>query len=154
MALTCTRGHLNFKSFLGEVPQTPLQREGITPSRALPQRTAFRLQWQLAFGQMTLNLLITFLKCWQHCRPRVQLVPPQTRSVQKWSTTAWDSLMGCFECTDWLVFEDTAYNISELADSVCSYNKFLCWDSSAKENPLKFFQIISPGWQNRVKESP
>ena len=68
-------------------------------------------------------------------RPRVQREPLQTRSVQVWSAASQDTFKGCFECTDWSVFEDTASSVSELADTVCS----LCRKRDTQETGQDLF---------------
>ncbi len=84
-------------------------------------------------------------------RPLVQRVPPQLRSVQKWSADAWDALIGCFECTDWTVFVNTASNVSELADTVCCYVHF-CAESVVARKTVKVFSNNKPWVTKQVRE--
>ena len=84
-------------------------------------------------------------------RPLVQRVPPETKLVQDWSPVGWESLKGCFECTDWSVFIDTATDVSELADTVCSYINF-CVKSVILRKSVKIFSNNKPWVTKHVKE--
>ena len=71
--------------------------------------------------------------------------------MQDWTTASRDTLKGCFECTDWSVFEDTASTASELANTVCSYRNF-CVETVIPRKQVKTFLNNKPLVTNPVKE--
>lgn len=84
-------------------------------------------------------------------RPLVQREPPVTRSVLSWTKEAWDSLKGCFDCTDWSVFTQAAQNVNELAETVCDYVNF-CVDSCVPRKTVKVFANNKPWVTKNIKE--
>ena len=77
---------------------------------------------------------------------------PKIRILQDWSTGGWErSLKGCFLCTDWSVFMEMATDVSELADTVCSYISF-CVECVIPRKSVKIFSHNKPWVTKRVKE--
>ena len=50
---------------------------------------------------------------------------------------------GCFECTDWTLFMDSALNMDEWTDTVCSYISF-CEDSVVPKKYVKVYANDKP----------
>ncbi|GFR67507.1 endonuclease domain of the non-LTR retrotransposon LINE-1 [Elysia marginata] len=68
-------------------------------------------------GRSDHNMVSLSPKFW----PLVQRQPPIKNTVMAWSKDTWDSLRDAFERTDWSVFNNTAQNVNEVAETVCSY---------------------------------
>jgi len=62
----------------------------------------------------------------------------KTREIKVWSEDAVSKLQGCFDCTDWSVFKDSASDIDEVTDTVCSYITF-CEDSVIPKKHVKMY---------------
>ena len=46
---------------------------------------------------------------------------PAVKSVKQWTDPAIETLQDCFDCTDWDMFKESACDINEYTDTVCSY---------------------------------
>ena len=46
-------------------------------------------------------------------KQQLKCVKPTVKTVKQWSVNAMETLRGCFECTDWGVFNETATDIHE-----------------------------------------
>ena len=57
-------------------------------------------------------------------RPVVLRQKLRTINVQQWSVENLEVLQAAFDCTDWLVFEETAKDLDELTETVCGYISF------------------------------
>ena len=49
----------------------------------------------------------------------------QSRDVKVWANDAVSSLQGCFDCTDWGMFEESCEDLDKSTNVVCSYSAFL-----------------------------
>ncbi|GFR65895.1 hypothetical protein ElyMa_000214000 [Elysia marginata] len=76
-------------------------------------------------------------------RPLVQREPPIKDTVMAWSKDTWDTLRDAFERTDWSVFNNTAQNVNEVAETVCSYIKF-CVNNIVPKKTIKSFPNNKP----------
>ena len=82
--------------------------------------------------------------------PRVQREPPMTHTVSTWTKEAWETLQGCFECTDWSVFIDSAGDVNTTADAVCDYINF-CVDSVIPVRTVKIYSNNKPWVSKNIK---
>jgi hypothetical protein len=63
--------------------------------------------------------------------------------VKVWSADCIERLQGCFECTDWNVFLDSAVNVHTAADVVSDYITF-CEDMLVPKKEIKVFPNNKP----------
>ena len=57
-------------------------------------------------------------------RQELKAVKPVKKTVKKWSPESTEALRGCFECTDWSVFEHACTDLDEYTDTVTAYVSF------------------------------
>ncbi|XP_068507262.1 uncharacterized protein [Syngnathus scovelli] len=57
-------------------------------------------------------------------RQKLKTSKPVVRTVRKWTVESRQDLQGCFDCTDWSVFEAANSDLHELTDTVTSYISF------------------------------
>ena len=81
-------------------------------------------------------------------RPVVQRVKPTTCTVKVWSKEAWDTLQGCFDCTDWSVFQG---DVHHLADTVGDYINF-CVDTVIPTKAVKIYPNSKPWVTGNIKQ--
>ncbi|KAJ8032344.1 hypothetical protein HOLleu_25852 [Holothuria leucospilota] len=68
--------------------------------------------------------------------------------MKLWNEEAVDQLRGCFECTDWTVFDDQ--NIHDTTITVTEYIKF-CVDTIIPERSLRLFPNSKPCVSEKLK---
>lgn len=83
-------------------------------------------------------------------KQRIKSVKPTEKTVKVWSTDSIEKLRGCFECTDWSVFEDTATNIDELTGVITDYTNF-CVDTVIPCKTVKIFANNKPWISKELK---
>ena len=54
-------------------------------------------------------------------RPGLKRGKVKTREIKDWKDESGSQIQGCFECTDWNVFKDSASDIDELTDTILLY---------------------------------
>ena len=54
-------------------------------------------------------------------RQKLKTVKPVKKTVKRWSPESTEALRGCFECTDWSVFEHACTDLDENRDTVTAY---------------------------------
>ena len=57
-------------------------------------------------------------------KQQLKCVKPTVKTVKQWSVNAMETIRGCFECTDWGVFNETATDIHEYTETVGDYITF------------------------------
>ena len=78
------------------------------------------------------------------------LEPPAKRTVLAWTPEVWDTLRGEFDTTDWSMFVNTAQDVNELAETVCSYINF-CVDTTVPRKTIKLFSNNKPWVTKEIK---
>lgn len=68
-----------------------------------------------------------------------------------WNEDSSLALQGCFECTDWTVFQDSCSDINELTDVVCSYISF-CKDFVLPTREVKLYPNNKQWISKDIKE--
>ncbi|GFS00713.1 hypothetical protein ElyMa_006405700 [Elysia marginata] len=81
----------------------------------------------------------------------VQCEPPIKNTVMAWSKDTWDTLLDAFERTDWSVFNNTAQNVNEVAETVCSYIKFCVDNTIVPKKTIKLFPNNKPWVTKHIK---
>lgn len=71
--------------------------------------------------------------------------------MKVWTNDAVSSLQGCFDCTDWGIFEESCEDLDELTDVVCSYSAF-CRDMLIPTKRVKIYPNNKP-WVNKSVKS-
>lgn len=75
----------------------------------------------------------------------------KNREKRLYSTLdACESLQGCFECTDWTCFSDSADNVHTLTDTVCSYINF-CVHNVIPTKTVKIYPNNKPWVSKNLK---
>lgn len=74
----------------------------------------------------------------------------QTKEVKVWTNDAVCALQGCFDCTNWGLFEESCEDLDELTDIVCSYSAF-CRDMFIPKK-VKIYPNKKP-WVNKSVKS-
>ena len=82
--------------------------------------------------------------------PIVQRIKPKTVHVKNSTAEAITRLQGAFECTDWIVFLESAVNINELAESVVQHIKF-CMDDCIPTKRRKIYSNNKPWITKHIK---
>ena len=67
-----------------------------------------------------------------------------------WTPEVWDTLRGEFDTTDWSMFVNTAQDVNELAETVCSYINF-CVDTTVPRKTIKLFSNNKPWVTKEIK---
>ena len=57
-------------------------------------------------------------------RQKLKSAKPVVKTVRKWTNESKLELQGCFDCTDWSVFEAASTSLIKLTDTVTSYISF------------------------------
>lgn len=84
----------------------------------------------------TINLIPVY-------RPMLKRGEVKTREIETWEDESVLKLQGCFNCTDWSVFIDSASDIDELVDAVCCYISF-CVDFIIPKKYVKVYANNKP----------
>ena len=79
-------------------------------------------------------------------RQKLRTEKPVVKTVKQWTTTAVETLQGCFDCTDWNVFKDEATDLDEYTEIVCDYISF-CENVCVPAKTIKIFPNDKP-WCN------
>jgi hypothetical protein len=61
-------------------------------------------------------------------KQKLKTVKPAVKTIKVWSAEALDTLRGCFECTDWSVFEEVCDSLDSKTDTITDYISF-CVDT-------------------------
>ena len=84
-------------------------------------------------------------------RPMLKRGEVKTREIEIWDDESVLKLQGCFDCTDWSVFIDSASDIYEMVDSVCCYISF-CVDSVIPSKHVKVYANNKPWVTSSLKQ--
>ncbi len=76
---------------------------------------------------------------------------PLSSTYMVWTNDAVLSLQGCFDCTDWEMFEESCEDLDELTDIVCSYSAS-CRDMLIPNKRVKIYPNNKP-WVNKSVKS-
>ncbi|CAI5677546.1 unnamed protein product [Oreochromis niloticus] len=68
-----------------------------------------------------------------------------------WTKDSCVALQGCFDCTDWSLFQESTSDLDELTDVVCSYISF-CKDSVVPVREFKTFPNNKPWFSKDIKD--
>lgn len=71
--------------------------------------------------------------------------------MKVWTDDAVCSRQGCFDCTDWEMFEESCEDLDELTDVVCSYSAF-CRDMLIPSKRVRIYPNNKP-WINKSVKS-
>ena len=83
-------------------------------------------------------------------RQKLKTVMPVKKTVKKWSPENPEALRGCFECTDWSVFEHACTDLDEYTDTVTAYVSF-CVKSCIPTRTVCVYAIDKPWFTKEVK---
>ena len=83
-------------------------------------------------------------------RARVCREPVTTKSIQRWTSDARDTLIGCMEATDWSVFTESETNLDTIVDTVTSYISW-CVDCIVSTKQVKVFPNGKPWINKQIK---
>ena len=84
-------------------------------------------------------------------RPGLKRGKVKTREIKDWNDESVSKLQGCFDCTDWNVFKDSASDIDELTDTVCCYISF-CEESAIPTKHVKVYANNKPWVTSSLKQ--
>ena len=85
-------------------------------------------------------------------KPMLKREKVKTKEVKVWSEDAVSKLQRCFDWSDWTVFEDSAKDIDELTDTVCSYITF-CEDIVIPKKYVKVYPNNKPWVTKSLKNA-
>lgn len=74
----------------------------------------------------------------------------ENKSIRKWSVDSSLALQGCFDCTNWEVFENSCSDIDDLTDVVSSYITF-CEDMLIPHKTAQTFANTKPWITKSIK---
>ena len=83
-------------------------------------------------------------------RQKLKTVMPVKKTVEKWSPESTEALRGCFECTDWSVFELACTDLDEYTDTVTAYVSF-CVESCIPTRTVCVYANDKPWFTKKVK---
>ena len=75
---------------------------------------------------------------------------PVKKTVKRWSPESTEALRGCFECTDWSVFEHAYIDLDENTDTVTVYVSF-CVESCIPTRTVCVYAKDKPWFTKEVK---
>lgn len=73
-----------------------------------------------------------------------------TKEVKIWSEESTACLQGCFDCTDWEMFNDSCTDIDKLTDVICSYLTF-CKTMIIPTKMIKVYPNNKPWMSKEVR---
>ena len=83
-------------------------------------------------------------------RQKLKTVKPETKSIKQWSTGSIETLRGCFDLTDWGVFEEACGTVDELTETVTDYINF-CVETVIPSKTVKIFANNKPWVSKELK---
>ena len=83
-------------------------------------------------------------------RQKLITVKPVKKTVKKWSPESTEALRGCFECTDWSVFEHKCTDLDEYTDTAKAYVSF-CVESCIPTRTVCGYANDKPWFTKEVK---
>ena len=82
-------------------------------------------------------------------KQQLKCVKPTVKTVKQWSLDAVESLLGCFECTDWGVFKEAAADIIEYTETVSEYITF-CEGLCIPTKTIKIYHNKKPWFKTII----
>ena len=76
-------------------------------------------------------------------KPVIQRVQSVVKTVKDWTEDSVACLQGCFDCTDWEMFDQMCTSFNELTDVISSYISF-CVESVIPSKHITIFQNHKP----------
>jgi hypothetical protein len=83
-------------------------------------------------------------------KQKIKSTKPVTKCVKSWTEDAVLELQGCFDCTNWDIFETTSTNLEEMTDVVTDYINF-CVDNIVPDKTIKIFPNNKPWVTKELK---
>ena len=83
-------------------------------------------------------------------RQKLKTVKPMKKTAKKWSPESTKALRGCFECTDWMVFEHACTDPDEYTDTVTAYVS-VCVESCIPTRTVCVYANDKPWFTKEVK---
>ena len=81
----------------------------------------------------------------------MQREPDKKIQLKSWCSQAIEALQGCFTCTDWNVFTDSAEDLDEAVEVISDYIRF-CEDTVIPKKTVKIFSNNKPWVTKDLKQ--
>jgi hypothetical protein len=81
-------------------------------------------------------------------RQKLKTVKPTVKSIKVWTTDSLETLKGCFECTDWSIFEGVT--LDEMTETITGYITF-CVETVVPSKTVKIYPNNKPWITKELK---